>query len=368
MGLTARADYIYGGGKMKKVVLAVLAVCLFMFCGCAFAAQGDWKADGTWDYESVISPQSVVIDGGEVWYSATEEGIIALNMAETDGQEFFSSYICAGRGISTVESIYGTDSRKYGGEPYVKNLDNIKYVPGDTYSFTTQISIRGYVVTQILMLKQTAENKMEGTVTLTMQGQTITGEVVATKRTISADAAACKLDGKWNYQSEIEPQEVYVDGYSVMYGSDESGTIQLNMTENSGAEFFDSYTYSGKGITNISGERSSYTMGPLTRNFTPVMYRPGESCYVDAGKISIQGYPVTEKFILTQCGENKIEGIVALTLKGQTVWGKITATREGEEPQPHPTPSSGSGGGGCNAGYGIVALLCAAPLFFKKQQ
>lgn len=355
---------------MKKVFSVVLAVvCMLTFCGGAFAAQSDWKADGTWDYKSVILPQSVVIDGGEVWYSASEEGIIALNMAEIDGQEFFSSYICAGRGISTVESVYGTESRKYGGEPYIKDLNNLPYVPGDTYSFTTQISIRGYNVTQILMLKQTAENKMEGTVTLTMQGQTITGEVVATKRALPADAAGWKLDGKWNYKSEIEPQEVFVDGYPITYGSSESGTIQLNMTETSGVEYFDSYTYNGKGTTNISGKRNSYTVGPLTRTCTPNPYRRGESCYVDAGKISIQGYPVTEKFILTQCGENEIEGIVALTLQGQTVWGKITATREGEEPQPQPTPSGGgSGGGGCNAGYGILALLCAAPLFFKKKQ
>ena len=357
---------------MKKLVLVVVALfCVCVCCGSAFATQTNWKLDGTWDYKSDIPLQQAVIDGGEVWYSATEEGIIALNMTELGGQEYFSSYICAGRGVSTVKSIYGTDSRKYGGEPYVKNLDVLPYVPGDTYSFTTQISIRGYTATQILMLKQTAENKMTGTVTLTLQGQTVTGNVTATKRALPADAANWKLDGKWNYQSEIEPQEVYVDGYPVTYGSNESGTIQLNMTERSGIEYFDSYTYSGNGITNISGERNSYTMGPLTKTCTPNPYRRGESCYVDAGKINIQGYSVQEKFILTQCGTDKIEGIVALTLQGQTVWGKITATRQGKEPQPTPTPTpsgSGGGGGGCNAGFGILTLLFAVPVVCKKKK
>lgn len=362
---------------MKKLVLVFVALfCVCVCCSSAFAAQTDWKLDGTWDYTSSIPAQQVVIDGGVVNYSSSETGIIALNMAEIDGQEFFNSYICAGRGISTVESVYGTDSRKYGGEPYVKSLDLLPYTPGDTYSFTTQISIRGYSVTQILMLKQTAENKMEGTVALTLQGQTVTGNVVATKRTLPADAADWKLDGKWNYQSEVEPQEVFVDGYPITYGSSESGTIQLNMTETLGAEIFNNYTYSGNGITNISGVRNSYTMGPLTRTLTPIMYRPGESCYVDAGNISIQGYAVKEQFILTQCGANKIEGIVALTLQGQTVWGKVTATRQGDDPQPQPqpepqpTPSSGGsgGGGGCNAGFGILALLFATPVICRKKK
>ena len=35
---------------------------------------------------------------------------------------------------------------------------------------------------------------------------------------------------------------------------------------------------------------------------------------------------------------------------------------------PSPTPSGSGGGGGCNAGFGILALLCATPLFCRERK
>ncbi|MBQ0055220.1 MAG: SYNERG-CTERM sorting domain-containing protein [Synergistaceae bacterium] len=62
--------------------------------------------------------------------------------------------------------------------------------------------------------------------------------------------------------------------------------------------------------------------------------------------------------------------------------GKITEIKEDTKPEPEPQPEpqpepeptpkpsgdSGSGGGGCNAGFGMLALLFAAPMFFKKEK
>ena len=66
--------------------------------------------------------------------------------------------------------------------------------------------------------------------------------------------------------------------------------------------------------------------------------------------------------------------------------GKITEIKEDTKPEPEPEPEpqpepqpepeptpkpsgdSGSGGGGCNAGFGMLALLFAAPMFFKKEK
>ncbi len=66
------------------------------------------------------------------------------------------------------------------------------------------------------------------------------------------------------------------------------------------------------------------------------------------------------------------EGLpVTLTVSGNPEKQPEEEQKEKQEEQKQgekKSNGSGSGGGGCNAGFGILALLCAAPVIFKKKQ
>lgn len=167
---------------MKRFIksAAVFAICGLLVCGAAFA-DSSWKLAGTWNYSSTVPSQAVTLSGDTVYYSSSETGTIDLNMtAQSDG-EYFNSYTCTYKGTNTVRSQYGTDSKDYSGGPYTQALEATKYTPGNETTFTQTIQIRGYNVNEKLVLKQVEENKLTGKVYLTLEGQTISGDVTATR-------------------------------------------------------------------------------------------------------------------------------------------------------------------------------------------
>ncbi len=364
--LQKRKKYKKGEKEMRNIkrTAAILMLTAFIFATAmpAMAVQSDWTVYGIWDYQVELDPQKVYVDGYYYIYSSAESGTIQLNMTETSsGVECFDSYDYSGKVTDQVSGADPeSDNYKVG---CTKELGGAEYKPGESFNLDAEnIVVRTKDVKKRFILTQNEADKMEGTVELTVQGQTVKGKVTATKRAISD----WKLAGKWDYQVEFEEQRIAIDEETtITYSSSESGTMQLDMTETkSGVECFNNYTYSGKGVHHIDGNSEDYTVEPLTKELRNIKYSSGHQFNLDAGDITIGGFPTKKSFVLTQNEANKMEGTVELRIEGvqmPAIRGKLTATRR-DIPQP-----KSSGSGGCNAGFGALALLALAGLVWRKR-
>ncbi|MDO5563476.1 MAG: Synerg-CTERM sorting domain-containing protein [Synergistaceae bacterium] len=157
----------------RKLALALVVV--FLLMAAPLYADSTWKLAGTWNYNLNIAG---TIDGSDA--SLKEAGQIILRMTESGGVEYFSDYDITSKGNLTIGSAYS-----YGYSYDNKNLtiNPIAYVPGASFSTEYDTRIDGNLVHFRLTIRQTAENSISGTATVTHNGTSYTGPISATRPT-----------------------------------------------------------------------------------------------------------------------------------------------------------------------------------------
>ena len=181
-----------------------------------------------------------------------------------------------------------------------------------------------------------------------------------------------KIGGVWNYTATIPETKIEYSGITVTIGANETGNIDMKMTEGeeAGREYYDSAVMSSvKGnIKGVDPDGKKFDSPYELKEEIKIpfdskkLYNPGdELCYEYTVPVTIGEEEVKLKETISgvQTEEGKVEGKIKLYLnEEQVIEGDFVATR----------PSSGGSSGGCNAGFGMLALLFAAPLFCRKKK
>ncbi|MDO4987652.1 MAG: Synerg-CTERM sorting domain-containing protein [Synergistes sp.] len=188
----------------------------------------------------------------------------------------------------------------------------------------------------------------------------------------AADKDNWKIGGKWNYKSELPYQQIKIPGISddIFVELKETGVIDVQTEEvpegEKTVEYMTCLKLSSVKATLkyvIGGNTTTYTKEiqavdvPIER----MLYDPNKPISFDYSlDIPVKGMPplvLTEKASFAQTREGKCEGSAAIYLN-DTKLGEdaiLTATR----------PSESSSG--CSVGFGALALLCTAPILFRKR-
>lgn len=166
---------------------AVVFLCLLILgiSPASFAASV-WTLNGTWDYTADVPAQRVTVGGNQFDFRASETGVIVMNTVFVEDKEYFSTYDISGTGKGAYklpsDSSWTEDIYNFG--PATMRMNGEQYDPAKEWRVALQdpISVWGYQVSEWLVLKQTGENTVSGTIYLDCNGSLVTGTVSATRR------------------------------------------------------------------------------------------------------------------------------------------------------------------------------------------
>ncbi|MCC8057174.1 hypothetical protein [Cloacibacillus sp.] len=181
----------------KPFALARLSTVVFL-CLLVFAmlpssvASAAWTLNGTWDYTANVPAQRITIGGNQFDFRASENGVIVMDTVFVEDKEFFNTYVISGTGHGAYKlpsnSSWTEDTYNFG--PATMQMKNEQYDPAKelTVSLQDPIDVWGYKVSEWLVLKQTGENTVSGTIYLDCSGTLVTGTVSATRRGAPSDS------------------------------------------------------------------------------------------------------------------------------------------------------------------------------------